>query len=715
MSAKTSRFSVSIGRGYDGPRSTGDLYILGLSLSIYQIWLYLVVYNTPSLFGAQSQTDSYLVSYNTSIASIFNLYPSLTVAFMASSAICLLLAAYFHRRLKSILLTRKITVASGALCAIGVMLIPLIQNEPSVTMLMIPGIVTGIGSTVFLLRWGIIFSRFDFVTAVINSSFSFAFSLICAVILINLLPAPACGVLAICLPAAFVAIFLNKTEPSANIQLKEFPANMMYGYYIRLALCLAAYGIVSGLMSVICISEMAPTSEITFDLVIGAGSVVGVLTILIALILSKKETRWDWLFRAIVPVVAIGCACTPLLIGNGEFFGVFFLSFAFICLEVLLWVLISSLASDIDSVLIFGLGCGVIRSFSIVGILAISGIGNWIGTPTDFFDGNYSDIPYIKDSLYIMAITMCVLIILGYSLLPRYYELKRILSAVLNRMLHSSPEALNVQADSNKTEDKAVSSPDPAQSNSTSEDDSAENGKQSRVDEAAAKGTAASADKIAPASEADPSSKDVKGADAGIGSVSAKHDPYANDQTPANSESTQGDAISNSNEDAHQESSEGHKEKQLDPSQTAIPHASTENPSAGLTDNNQPKREERGSFMRKCDEISRVYNLSKREQEVLVLLAKGHNASFITDKLCISRSTAKTHINHIYRKLDIHTQQELLNMVEDRKHGAIGASVDRDTLRMAIQNAMREHQLENNPDNPERLIKQIENDLMSSK
>ena len=50
----------------------------------------------------------------------------------------------------------------------------------------------------------------------------------------------------------------------------------------------------------------------------------------------------------------------------------------------------------------------------------------------------------------------------------------------------------------------------------------------------------------------------------------------------------------------------------------------------------------------------------------MFLLAKGHNAAFIQDKLCISKSTAKTHINHIYRKLDIHTQQELLNMVEDR-------------------------------------------------
>lgn len=72
----------------------------------------------------------------------------------------------------------------------------------------------------------------------------------------------------------------------------------------------------------------------------------------------------------------------------------------------------------------------------------------------------------------------------------------------------------------------------------------------------------------------------------------------------------------------------------------------------------------KGRFHMKCEEIADRYLLSRRETEVMFLLAKGHNAAYIQDKLCISKSTAKTHINHIYRKLDIHTQQELLNMVE---------------------------------------------------
>lgn len=77
----------------------------------------------------------------------------------------------------------------------------------------------------------------------------------------------------------------------------------------------------------------------------------------------------------------------------------------------------------------------------------------------------------------------------------------------------------------------------------------------------------------------------------------------------------------------------------------------------------------KGWFSARCNDIASHYLLSKRETEVLFLLAKGHNAAFIQEQLCVSRSTAKTHINHIYRKLDIHTQQELLNMVEDGPRG----------------------------------------------
>ena len=77
-----------------------------------------------------------------------------------------------------------------------------------------------------------------------------------------------------------------------------------------------------------------------------------------------------------------------------------------------------------------------------------------------------------------------------------------------------------------------------------------------------------------------------------------------------------------------------------------------------------PRKDAKGRFHSQCEAIADRYLLSRRETEVMFLLAKGHNAAFIQDQLCISKSTAKTHINHIYRKLGVHSRQELIDVIE---------------------------------------------------
>ena len=48
----------------------------------------------------------------------------------------------------------------------------------------------------------------------------------------------------------------------------------------------------------------------------------------------------------------------------------------------------------------------------------------------------------------------------------------------------------------------------------------------------------------------------------------------------------------------------------------------------------------------------------------MFFLAKGHNAAYIQEKLYISEGTAKTHIRHVYKKTNVHSQQELMRLVE---------------------------------------------------
>ena len=70
-------------------------------------------------------------------------------------------------------------------------------------------------------------------------------------------------------------------------------------------------------------------------------------------------------------------------------------------------------------------------------------------------------------------------------------------------------------------------------------------------------------------------------------------------------------------------------------------------------------------FEAKCAAVAQLYQLSPRETDILGYLAKGRNAAYIQSKLCISPHTVKSHIYSIYRKVDIHSQQKLMDFVEE--------------------------------------------------
>lgn len=68
----------------------------------------------------------------------------------------------------------------------------------------------------------------------------------------------------------------------------------------------------------------------------------------------------------------------------------------------------------------------------------------------------------------------------------------------------------------------------------------------------------------------------------------------------------------------------------------------------------------------RCDETARDYGLSAREQQVLAELVRGRTLASIAETLVVSENTIKAHTKAIYRKLDVHTREELLARVEER-------------------------------------------------
>ena len=77
-----------------------------------------------------------------------------------------------------------------------------------------------------------------------------------------------------------------------------------------------------------------------------------------------------------------------------------------------------------------------------------------------------------------------------------------------------------------------------------------------------------------------------------------------------------------------------------------------------------------------CAGLSQQFGLTRREEEILLLLAQRKRIPDIEAELFISNSTAKTHVRNIYRKLGIHKRTELfalmghLGMQNDGVEGA---------------------------------------------
>lgn len=73
-----------------------------------------------------------------------------------------------------------------------------------------------------------------------------------------------------------------------------------------------------------------------------------------------------------------------------------------------------------------------------------------------------------------------------------------------------------------------------------------------------------------------------------------------------------------------------------------------------------------GNFETSCLNIANQSNLTTRELDVMMLLARGNSLNHIADRLFLSPNTVKTYRSSLYRKLNIHNRQDLINLLNDQ-------------------------------------------------
>ena len=69
-------------------------------------------------------------------------------------------------------------------------------------------------------------------------------------------------------------------------------------------------------------------------------------------------------------------------------------------------------------------------------------------------------------------------------------------------------------------------------------------------------------------------------------------------------------------------------------------------------------------FQDRCRAVIERYGLTEREGEIMIMFAKGRNLPYVQEELCLSKSTVSTHRQHIYQKLDVHSAQEMIDLIQ---------------------------------------------------
>lgn len=78
-----------------------------------------------------------------------------------------------------------------------------------------------------------------------------------------------------------------------------------------------------------------------------------------------------------------------------------------------------------------------------------------------------------------------------------------------------------------------------------------------------------------------------------------------------------------------------------------------------------PSSGQRGDALQeRCATLAQSHGFTPRESEILVHLGQGRTARAISEKLVVSENTVKYHIKSIYQKLDVHSRDEVVDLIE---------------------------------------------------
>lgn len=670
MGIRVPRITLKADFGDDA--SFGELRALSLGYGLHQAWIFAAMFGASSIFGVPDLMEA-------------SGGGAISLAFLVSIivyAATLLFCAATDQKFLSFYVSRKTTVGAAVSMALGtLMLVPVISGTAGMAVHVVAGVMTGIGSGLLILQWGTAFARHEQPTIVINTAVAIAAGVVVYAVVLHLVPRPASGVIAALLPLLEMALLLQETpqpftEREERPVFQPLPVNRGR-FFMKLGLPIAVLGIALGALrqtSVQTILPAATGTEQALAVLAACGALVLVLVTLLAL---QSASGWNRLFRPLVPFVAVVVFLFPVGGSDGSVISSLALLVGYMSFEAMLWICFGELSQQyrLSPVLVFGAGRG------------IQAITSLFGSMMPIFAVAWADILPMGNSTVIVILLLAM--VFAYALLPSESEIRKLVldcpvakliandgfdHAVAAQQAASARSAAEETAGfeaSDRPSSSAVGAQDETSAAREGEDAApthAAPSAPSQPDDAAMPNqTARQAAQLEPAAQAaTPPAEAVEAAVVpSAAALAAPAAPAPTTPAPAGDAATRGQSAHVAPAPAAMPSAPTAPAPATSPA-AYVPAASAFPAAVGPSSGGSIwPTEKRGRFKRKCEATANRYLLSARETEVLFFLAKGHNATSIQEQLYISEGTTKTHIRHIYRKLDVHSQQELIQIVEN--------------------------------------------------
>lgn len=353
-----------------GTGTQGELNILALGFGIHQAWIYTAMFGTTTIFHAPQALGSYAES-------------SISLVFLISIVVfglSLLFAAATDQKLLKFYTAKRAIIGAAAFTAIGTFAVFAV-NVPGVlgfAATLFAGVSTGIGSALLLLFWGIAFSRHGAATIVMNTAVAIVIAIALYSCVLHIIPPPFSGILTGCLPLLELPLLWRLTPVSYAVRhaipiFNPLPVRKM-PFSIRLALPTLLFGFALGALRSISTQIILPSSDLTTQLLaLFAGGAATVLLLVTSFCLDKRS-HWDFLFRPLIPFIAVTLFFLPTLSLGSSVLEPLVLLTGYMCFEALMWVFFGEMSQEfrLSPIFVFGIGRGCLALGSLAGSLSVA-------------------------------------------------------------------------------------------------------------------------------------------------------------------------------------------------------------------------------------------------------------------------------------------------------------------------------------------------------